>query len=174
MEMRDEINSRRKEGWYEFLFSIEALAVDKSLVESALKEHIENLEKAPQVFVYEKNFYEAREVKNPVKGVEVAYSQVVNIKLFIKDLFRSLTAIMLYGPSSVEVLGPNKKEVSLSEIQSIANNISTLVHQFAAAGIGGMVMTPSSRDLARDAALDAAPKDAKKEESKDEHKDARN
>jgi hypothetical protein len=146
MDVKDEIKEKRKDGWYEFLFSIEALGVTKELVESALKEHVENLSAAQGVFVYEKNFYDISEVKNPMKDVETAFSQVVTVKLFIKDLFRSMTAIMLYAPSSVEVLGPPKKEVGLSEIQSLSNNIATLVHQFAAAGIGGVIMTPTSKD----------------------------
>jgi hypothetical protein len=143
MDIKEEIAKRKKEEWYELMFSIEALAIDKELVETSIKEHILQLEKAPGVFVYEKKFYDCQEVKNPMKDVEKAYSQAVVLKLFIKDLHTMLISITLFGPSSIEVLGPHKKEISLSEAQNIANNIAGLVHQFAAAGIGGIVITPS-------------------------------
>lgn len=143
MEQKEEIEKRRKDQWYEFIFSIEALAINKEVVENSIKEHISHLESSPGIFVYEKNFYDCREVLNPMQGVEMAFSQAVSLKLFIKDLYTALTAIMLFGPSSIEVLGPQKKDISMSEVQNIANNVASLVHQFAAAGIGGIVIAPS-------------------------------
>lgn len=145
MDLKEEISRKRKEQWYELVFSIEALAVDKTVVESSLAEHIGKIEHAPGIFVYEKTFSDAVEIKNPMKGVEKGYSQVVTLKLFIKDLYTTLTAIMLFGPSAIEVMGPHKKEIAASEVQDIANNVASLVHQFAAAGIGGMVITPQKQ-----------------------------
>ena len=145
MDMKEEIAKRRKEKWYELLFSIEVLAIDREVTESSLREHVEKIERSPGLFVYEKNFYDIREVENPLKNVERAYSQVVTMKLFVKDFFTALTAIMLYGPSAVEVLGPDKKEIGISEMQDIANNVASLVHQFAAAGAGGMIIAPSQK-----------------------------
>lgn len=145
MDMKEEIARKRKEQWYELVFSVEVLAVEKELAEASLAEHVKKIENAPGVFVYEKYFYDVKEVENPMKNVEKGYSQVVTLKLFIKDLYTTLTAIMLFGPSAIEVLGPDKKEIAVSEIQDIANNVASLVHQFAAAGVGGMVISPGTK-----------------------------
>jgi len=100
---------------------------------------------SPSAGIYEKKFFDIREVKNPMKDVDVAYSYAVTMKLFIKDLYTALTAIMIFGPSSVEVIGPDRKEININEVQDIANNVASLVHQFAAAGIGGMVVMPQQK-----------------------------
>ncbi len=145
MEMKGEIEKRRKEKWYEFIFSVEVLAIERDTAESSLKEHIAKMENAPGIFIYEKKLYETQQVKNPMKDVELAYSQAVTLKLFIKDLYTALTAIMIFGPSAVEALGPDKKDISVGEVQNIANNVASLVHQFAAAGIGGLVVMPQPK-----------------------------
>ena len=49
---------------------------------------------------------------------------------------------MTYGPSSVEIIGPDKKEISVAETQDIVNLLAGVVHQFAAAGVGGIIITP--------------------------------
>jgi len=146
MDMKEEISKRRKDQWIELLFSVEVLAATRNVAETSLAEHAEKIEKSPGIFVYEKKFFDTTEVKNPMKGVEVGFSRAVVMKLFIKDLFTALTAIMIYGPSSVEVLGPGKKEISMSEMQNIANNVASLVHQFAAAGAGGLVISPKRKE----------------------------
>ena len=53
-----------------------------------------------------------------------------------------LNAVMTYGPSAIEIVGPNKEEIDISEMQNVANTLAGVVHQFAAAGIGGIVITP--------------------------------
>jgi len=55
---------------------------------------------------------------------------------------------MLYGPSAIEVLSPPNKQVSAGEIQNIVNTLAGLLHQFAAAGAGGIVITPSGNKCA--------------------------
>lgn len=147
--IKEEIKKKRKDNWFELLFSIEALAVNQEVVESSLQEHVNKIKKTENVFVYETNFYETKEVEKPFKNVEKAYSQIVSMKLFIKDLFTLLNTVILFGPSSIEVLGPDKKEISLSEVQNVANQIAGLVHQFAAAGLGGMlIMAPKKEGQA--------------------------
>jgi hypothetical protein len=145
MELKEEINKRRKDKWFEVAFGIEVLAVKEDVAGDSLNKHVNKLSKEPWVFVYEKKFSEIQRVENPMKNVELAYSQIVSLKLFVKNLSTLLHIVMLYGPSSIEVLGPNKKEVELGEIQHVANNLASIVHQFAAAGVGGIVITPEKK-----------------------------
>ena len=77
-----------------------------------------------------------------MKNVEEAYSQVAKVRFFSRDLLTLLNIVMVYGPSSVEILGPDKAEIKISEVQQLSNTVAGLVHQFAAAGVGGIVITP--------------------------------
>lgn len=145
-KMKEEIKRKKNAGWFELMFSIEALAAEKETVEASLREHIEKMKKTENVFVYDTELYETQEVEKPFKNVEKAFSQVIKVKLFIKDLFTFLNVVMLYGPSAIEVMGPENKEITLSEIQNTANQIAGLVHQFAAAGMGGMVIMAPQKE----------------------------
>ena len=145
MDIRDEINKRKKENWFEVLFAIEALGVTEEVVVDSLKKHVEKLSHVKDVFVYDRQFTYAQNVKNPLQNVPEAYSQVVNVKFFVKDIATLINVVLTYGPSSVEILGPNKKEVSASELQNVANGLAGVVHMFAAAGIGGIVITPDEK-----------------------------
>ncbi|MBI4162896.1 MAG: hypothetical protein HY513_04380 [Candidatus Aenigmarchaeota archaeon] len=145
-KLKDEINKRKKEEWIEAWLSIEALAVSKETVESSVKSLIENLSRFPGVFVYEHKVHEAVLVKNPMKGVEEAYSQIADVKLFAKDLITMLNISAVYGPSAVEIIGPKKKTVEMGEIQNTCNALAALVHHFAAAGVGGIVIAPQKKE----------------------------
>jgi hypothetical protein len=141
-ELKEEIRNKRKNNWIEAWFCIEALAVNKEVVESSLKEHVEKLSKVKEAFIYEKKFSETKKVENPIANIKEAFSQIVELKLFIKDLFSLISIVIVYGPSSVEIIGPRCKEVKAEEIQRISNVLSGIIHQFASAGIGGIVITP--------------------------------
>ena len=135
----------RKDRWFEVWFAIEALGIEEEVVKSALERHAEKLANVKSVFVYEKNFGEIKKVENPMKDVREAYSQIIEIKFFVKDLFTLLNLVLVYGPSSIEILGPEKKEIGMDEVQNLANVLAGVVHQFAAAGIGGIVISPDKK-----------------------------
>ena len=143
--MNDEIKERRKEKWFEVWFSIEALAVDKEVVESAMKKHVEKMKAVKDIMVYESTFSETIKVQKPMKNIEEAYSQIVKVKFFVKTLSTLISVVMTYGPSSVEIIGPDKKEMNIAETQDIVNLLAGIVHQFAAAGVGGIVITPDKK-----------------------------
>ena len=145
MDVNDEISRCKKEKWFEVLFSVEALGVTEDVVKNSLEKHIEKLSHIKELVVYEKKFSEIKHVKNPIQGVESAYSYFVNVRFFAKTMSTLLNVVLIYGPSSVEVLGPNKKEIDMSEAQDICNVLAGMVHQFAAAGIGGIVITPEEK-----------------------------
>ena len=140
--LKEEIKKRKKEDWIETWMAIEALAVKEGVVETSLKQHVEKLKDVNDGLVYETKFGEVKHVENPMKDVKEGYSQVVEIKFFAKNLSSLLGIVMTFGPSAIEIIGPKKKEIDISEMQNIANTLAGVVHQFAAAGIGGIVITP--------------------------------
>jgi len=138
------IEKKRDAKWIDAWMAFEVLAIKEEVSDQSLKNHISNLGKARDVVVYEKKFLEAKKVENPIKNVKEAYSEVAEVKLLTKDIFSLISLVVSMGPSSVEILGPDKKEMKLDEIQSIANELSGLVHRFASAGIGGLVVAPKN------------------------------
>jgi len=142
MAMDEEIKTKKKEGWIESWFVIEALAMNEDTVKSSLENHIKKLSNVKEVLVFETKFSDVQKVDKPVKNVEVGYSQIVDVKLFAKNLLTLIKVIMLYGPSSIEIIEPNELKLKAEEIQNISNTLAALVHQFAAAGAGGIVITP--------------------------------
>ena len=141
-EIKEKIKKLEKGKWFNVWFAIEALAVNKEVVEKSLEEHLEKLEKAKDTFVYDKKFLEAKRVEKPIQGVEEGYSEVVEVKLFTKDMLSLISLVLTYGPSSVEILGPSRKDIRVDEVQNIANLISSIMHRFAASGVGGMIIAP--------------------------------
>ncbi|MBI5332859.1 MAG: hypothetical protein HZB65_04755 [Candidatus Aenigmarchaeota archaeon] len=141
-ETKDKINELKKKGWLDVWFAFDVLGVNQEIVEQSLGNHISKLEKLSVVFIYNKEFKTAEKVETPPKGVEEAWSKVIELKLFIKSFTDLINIIYLYGPSAIEILSPNSKELKLEELQDIANTMAGLMHQFAAAGAGGIVITP--------------------------------
>ncbi|MEK6887335.1 MAG: hypothetical protein AABX14_00140 [Candidatus Aenigmatarchaeota archaeon] len=141
-EIQEQVKEKRKDKWFDVWASIEALAVEKHIVESALKKHIEKMKKIREILVYEEQYSDTLKVENPMKDVKEGHAQLVKIKFMAKDFITLINVVMIYGPSSIEIMSPNKKELSLSEAQNIVNALAGVVHQFAAAGIGGIVITP--------------------------------
>ncbi len=139
---KEEIEDKRKKKWIDVWFAIEALAVREDVLKEAMKTHIEKISKQKNVIVYETKYHDIKKVQNPLKNVKEAYSQYVEVSLLVKDVHTLMTLIINYGPSSVEVKSPESKEMKINEIQSLANYLATLIHQFASAGVGGIVMTP--------------------------------
>ncbi len=60
-------------------------------------------------------------------------------------MFTLVNVVLVYGPSAIEILGPDKKEIPLEEIQNLTNLLAGVVHQFAAAGVGGIVISPERK-----------------------------
>jgi len=48
--------------------------------------------------------------------------------------------VMTYAPSSVEILEPGHIKMDIGEAQGVLNSIAELIHKFAAAGIGGVII----------------------------------
>lgn len=134
----------RKDGWIEAWFAIETLGGSSDVVETALKTHVEKLSREENILITKKDFKHIEEVKNPPKPLQRGWSQIVNITLFAKNLEALIRVVLNYGPSAVEIMSPKSKNISAEEMQNIANSLSGLLHSFAAAGVGGMVIAPSS------------------------------
>ncbi|MBN2095063.1 MAG: hypothetical protein JW727_03365 [Candidatus Aenigmarchaeota archaeon] len=143
-ETKEKISELKEEKWMKVEMTFEVLGMAKDVVKSSLKEHVEKMKQLKTAFVYEAKFSTVDEVENPMKGVEKAYSQIVEMGLMVRDLKTLIALSISFGPSSVEVIEPTKIEVNSGEVQDISNMISGVIHQIAAAGAGGIIATPKS------------------------------
>jgi hypothetical protein len=130
--------------WMQVEFTFEVLAMNDLLVKKSLKEHVEKFTSVKGVYVFEKEFSEVEEIENPLPHIERAFSQIVTIKAMVRDLKTLIAISISYGPSSIEVLEPRKLDINIGEVQDVANMVSGIIHQIAAAGLGGIVATPKS------------------------------
>lgn len=145
-EMKERAEECHNKGWIKAWFAIEVMARDKETAETALKDHIESMEKIKDMFIYDKKFGEVQHVENPMRDIAEAYSQISEITVYVKDFYSLINIIVAFGPSSIEILEPKEYKMKIDEMQSLSNVISGLLHQFASAGIGGMVITPPKKN----------------------------
>ncbi len=126
-------------GWLRAWLAFEALAVKADVTRSALDELVGRLDKDQRVKVYKKDFGDMVMRDKPLKNIEVGFSCTVEVELIAKNLEGLFQVVMEYGPSSVELLEPNKISVGAGEAQNIMNTVAAMMHRFAEAGLGGIV-----------------------------------
>ncbi|MCJ7450273.1 MAG: hypothetical protein MUP58_00875 [Candidatus Nanohaloarchaeota archaeon QJJ-9] len=118
----------------------EVLAKEEEAASDSLESHVEGLGALESVEIDDKDFDEVKEVENPHPSIEKGFSQVCEVRCSI-DSFPSLIEIVMnYGPTMIEVEGPDKLELDLSETQEAANLVAEMMQKFMNAGIGGMMV----------------------------------
>ncbi len=132
-----------QKNWIKSSMFIELLAVNKEHTEKVLTDHIEKLEKEKNIFLYKKRFGDTKKTEFRIKSDKKinGYSQIVEVKLFAKTFEDLLIIVIKYGPSSIEIFGPNKIQLDMRQAQGISNTIADLIHKFAQIGIGGILVT---------------------------------
>lgn len=127
-------------GYMRVIFIFEALAVSEDAVKSALEQLIEKMDNDEKCKLYKKSFSKTEKREKPLKNIETAYSITVEVEAIVKKFDDLMRLVIEYGPSAVEIVEPAKFEMSLGEAQDVLNIVSTMMHEFASAGIGGLVL----------------------------------
>lgn len=128
------------EGWIRLWLAFEALGAKEDKTREALEDLINKLDSDDRVKVYKKDFTKPEFVENPHPIIKEGYSITCETELISRNLDNAVHVIMEYGPSAVEILEPNKLNLGIGEAQGILNLISEMMHRFAAAGVGGIVI----------------------------------
>lgn len=137
----DRVKKRIKEGWIRVGMMIEVMAVSKEAAESALKKHLEKMGNEKNMLIYKKDFKGIEEVEKPLPNIPKGFSQVVEMEMVAENYDKLVYVALNYGPSAIEILEPDKIKLDLGEAQGILNALAALVHRFAAAGGGGLLVT---------------------------------
>lgn len=136
----EEAKEKTNAGWFDVWMAFEGLAINQETIKKALESLVSRLEDDHKAKVYHKEYLESVKVENPIKGIKEGWSQVINIKFVAKNFSELVQIILEYGPSAIEILSPQKKEMQISEAQDILNNVAGMMHRYAAAGLGGAVV----------------------------------
>jgi len=134
-----EIEEKIKEGYILAEMWFESLALEKKVSEDALKEHIKKLKEFSDVKVLEEEYLKPKLVKG-VQNSENLYSSAAKVKILAKDIYALIFATILYAPSSVIILKPEKFNFDLITVQTIVNTFADLIHRISK--IGGKIIIP--------------------------------
>ena len=139
-DIKKEEEKRLKEGWIKSTMIIEVLAVKESAAESALQSHVEKMSKEDNTLITETRYHETKEIDNPMPKIEKAYSKIVDVDVLTKDFDNLVRIVLYYAPSSIEIVEPEKIKMDMGEAQGILNTLSEVIHKFAQAGLGGVMV----------------------------------
>ena len=139
MLIKQEADEKVREGWLRASMIFEVLAINEKTTKDSLEELINKIEKDSRIKLYKKEFGEIRKVEKPLPNIEFGYSLTCDVELISKKLDDLAQVVSEYGPSAIELLEPLKLNINAGEAQTILNLISSIMHEFAAAGAGGIV-----------------------------------
>jgi hypothetical protein len=134
-------DKRIREGWIKSTMIIEVLAINREAAESALSKHVDKMEQEEGAIIIERRFHETREVEKPAPRIEKAYSRIVDVDVLSRNFDTLVRLVVSYAPSSIEILKPERLSMDMGEAQGILNSISEIIHKFAAAGLGGVMVS---------------------------------
>jgi hypothetical protein len=139
MIQKEESDEKVREGWIRAWMMFEVLAVNEETTKRSLETLINKLDKDVRVKIYNKSFGDIKRVERPMPNIELGYSLTCEVELISKKFDNLVQIVTEYGPSAIELLEPSKIGLDIGEGQSILNSISKMMHDFAAAGAGGIV-----------------------------------
>jgi len=134
-------DKRLREGWIKSTMIIEVLAINEEAARTALEKHVEKMEKEDNTMILDKRFHEIQEVENPTPRIEKAYSHIVDVDVLTLNFDQLVRVVVSYAPSSIEILEPEHIKLDMGEAQGILNSVSEIIHKFAAAGLGGVMVS---------------------------------
>ncbi len=134
-----------RKGWIKAWVIFEVQAAHKDVAETALAAHVGKIKSEPALKVLEENAAETREVDAPLQfqeqGMKKLWSRLHEMIIFAKDLEALTNMVINYAPSAIEVLGPDKITLKMGELQGALASVSDMMHKYAAAGVGGMLIS---------------------------------
>ncbi len=144
IEERD-VRQKLADGWLKAWVMVESLATKEDVSRQSLVELAKLIEKEQEIGIVKKELKESHKVENPLPNVAEAYSTVLELEVMAKNYGSLARFVINYGPSALEILEPKKIAIELGEAQNVLNEIANLVHRFAQAGIGGVVLSRSNQ-----------------------------
>jgi hypothetical protein len=146
MISESEVHEKVSQGWFKAWFIFEVLGVKEEASRKALEILMDKLDTDNRVKLYKKQFGDVLRVEKPLEGVKEGFSMTCEVELVSKKLDDLAQITIEYGPSAIEIIEPKSFKMDSGEAQLILNTISQTIHQFAAAGAGGIVFIREQSD----------------------------
>lgn len=112
----------KKEGEFVFNMIVEGISND----EQALAKQMEVLESKLKAEKFKLLKFE----KSDVAHEKDSYTMFFNADIAVPEFSDIIYLIVQYGPSSVELLEPDKVELDLSQTQTVLNEVASAIHYY--------------------------------------------
>lgn len=119
----------------------EVLAKQEDAAVDSLEQHVEKIRDEEGVTVTSAEFEEVEEVENPHPSIDVGYSQIVEVEAEAEDFPTLIQIVMNFGPTMIEVKGPDELTMDLAETQESLNLVAEMMQKFLQSGAGGMMIS---------------------------------
>ena len=119
----------------------QVVAATKDAAEDSLNQHVEKIGNESCVSEFEPEMDAVEEVENPHEALDKGYSKVCEIEMTVSSFSELIELVINYGPTSVDVLGPDEITMDLGEVRNSMNAVAQMMHQFLQAGAGGMMIS---------------------------------
>ena len=136
-----DVKEKLNDGWLRAWVMVESLAVREDISRQSLEELANLVDKEQDIGVTKRELKESHKVEKPLPNIDEAYSTVLEMEILAKNYKTLVGFVMNYGPSAIEILEPKNIKLELGEAQNVLAEIANLVHRFAQAGIGGVVIS---------------------------------
>ncbi len=142
-----EIDSEKliRDGWIKTWLVFDTQAVDKKMLKGLLSGLMDKIKMIKDVRVLTESLTEPESIESSEKfkqkGIDTVFSQVLEMEIVAKDFETLLYLVVTFGPTTLEVLAPKEIKLDMRQMQNTLILISELMHRYAAAGAGGMVLT---------------------------------
>ncbi|RLG13466.1 MAG: hypothetical protein DRN66_04110 [Candidatus Nanohalarchaeota archaeon] len=146
MELELEFDEKEllKKGYLKVWMLFEVQSNSYDVTEKALAKHIAAIKKTYDIYILEENLTSIDEVEAgaefKARNINVLFSQICEITFMLKNYETLVDIVINYGPTSVEIIAPEKITLNMREAQSSLMAVAEMMHKFAAQGIGGIVI----------------------------------
>ncbi|MFH0890074.1 MAG: hypothetical protein V1836_02945 [Candidatus Aenigmatarchaeota archaeon] len=136
-----DVKPKLSNGWLKAWVMIESLAVKQEISKQSLEELSKIIDKEQELGIIKKEFKESTKVENPLPNIPEAYSTILELEILAKNYGSLVRFVMNYGPSAIEILEPKSIDIELGEAQNVLSEIANMIHRFAQAGVGGIILS---------------------------------
>lgn len=124
----------------------EAVGPEKEGVEKSMEDHVNTLSEDKGVEILETDEEEIKEMEDPHPSIDKGYSKVIETRIEFDSFTKAIETVINYGPTYVQVEGPDSYELKLGESQEMLQEIANTMHQYAQMGAGGVLVSSVNED----------------------------
>ncbi len=125
----------------------EAVGAEEDAVEKSLTDHLEAMESEDDIEITRKQEGTTEHVEDPHPSLDEGYTKVLEIEADFDSFKKAINSVINYGPTYVQVEGPDHIDMGLKEAQETLQSVATTMHQYAQMGAGGVLI---SREAQKD------------------------